>query len=379
MRQPSGSHMMLLEHPARGSDSPRGSPRIGRSITDDVNVEGEEAFPPPKRERSRLRQLACVGVPAILGLVLLWITFRRTVCNGKCTPLWADFFCHDRIIARFAGTHFPGRQAALEAQLGQTPSDVAAGARAWMNACPLHASWMLMPVERPSFLRRSYLQSNWHPGLPGGSACGELTRIGPPGDGGKNLCAPQRMLSASADCAVLSVGSNGDAAFEEAIHQLSPRCRIDTFDGTLNEAKVAMLPAFVTFHPRNFGPDTWRELAQAGVRRLAVLKMDCEGCEYEALPAFIERSPICVEQIVVEIHTCLGGVEALVATHSMLTRLSANYTVFAYEGNLEFSDGTCAELSLQRRTPCAPAGAAAEALGAAKEHHHKTRGSARKA
>ena len=113
MRQPSGSHMMLLEHPARGSDSPRGSPRIGRSITDDVNVEGEEAFPPPKRERSRLRQLACVGVPAILGLVLLWITFRRTVCNGKCTPLWADFFCHDRIIARFAGTHFPGRQAGI--------------------------------------------------------------------------------------------------------------------------------------------------------------------------------------------------------------------------------------------------------------------------
>ena len=67
--------------------------------------------------------------------------------------------------------------------------------------------------------------------------------------------------------------------------------------------------------------------------------MDCEGCEYEALPAFIERSPICVQQIVVEIHTCQGRtLQSLFSTHQMLTRLArANYSVFSFEANIEYS------------------------------------------
>ena len=104
-----------------------------------------------------------------------------------------------------------------------------------------------MQVEPVQELRRAYLQSLWHPGAPGGSSCAELKRLGPPGDGGKILCAPAKLLAqSSSECHVLSVGSNGDATFEESIHAIAPSCRIDTFDGTLDDAKRSRLPSFVS-------------------------------------------------------------------------------------------------------------------------------------
>jgi len=325
---------------------------------------------PLKAATSRRRMLLWVAAGTVILLCLVYWSYTSTMCSMPCTPNWAASICGDRIVKRMAPAKFPGRQAALDAHLALHPQDVSGGAQAWMDACPLGSSWAsLVPVEPLGDLRRSYLQSNWHAGLPGGASCANLDRIGLPGDGGKNLCGT-KALASKVDCNVISVGSNGDASFEEAIHNIAPGCRIDTFDGTLNDHKRSQLPSYVNFHAFNFGVDTWKVLVEAGICQLSILKMDCEGCEYDCLPAFIEQSPICVEQIVVEVHTCQGGLNTLKNMHQMMHRLARNYSVFAYEANLEFSDGTCGEFSLLRRTPCPALAHSPCKTNTKKEHTH---------
>jgi hypothetical protein len=137
-------------------------------------------------------------------------------------------------------------------------------------------------------------------------------------DGGKLVCKAADALRPP--CRVFSVGSNGDASFENGIHALSPECRIDTFDGTLvgrRSKLAAALPSFVRFHPLNWSPSTLGEIVQTldGNARegrkgaawtpsppptLPVLKIDCDGCEFNSLMPFLER--VCTEQILIEIH-----------------------------------------------------------------------------
>ena len=228
---------------------------------------------------------------------------------------------------------------------------------------------------------RAYCYNWWHPGKPHGIGCGELEHVG--GDGGnagKALCAPQKLLERASPCHIISVGSDGDAAFEADIHERAPHCRIDTYDGTLvgphRSALRKRIPPYVHFHAENWGRETWREVANltAGSGRggdgavgVAILKMDCESCELDALPQLLEHVP--VTQIVVETHGCqygkhgraktgtagasgadsvaaLSGVDEM---HKLMTSLwQLGYRVFAREDNILWSDGTCIEFSLMR-------------------------------
>lgn len=191
-------------------------------------------------------------------------------------------------------------------------------------------------------------------------------------DGAKHLCEPKRTLAHP--CRVVSIGSNGDASFETQIHALSPHCSIDTWDGTLFGARKKLryaLPAFINFHAQNMDNDTWKAYARPpgeAPMTVNILKIDCEGCEFESLPAFLEH--VCVTQILLEVHGCrcgrcfrlhssvrksMNSSEAwwrFERVNSLMTLLTRTHRIYKAVPNTRFSDGTCVEYSLQRRTPC---------------------------
>ena len=135
-------------------------------------------------------------------------------------------------------------------------------------------------------------------------------------DGDKLVCDPGATLAQRADspCRVVSVGSNGDMSFENATRTAAPHCAIDTWDGTLgghNVAKKRMkleAAKWLNFIPRNFEPSSWQFYAHAsnhskGWRRhrpsVRLLKMDCEGCEFDSLRPWLTN--VCTEQILIEV------------------------------------------------------------------------------
>ena len=69
----------------------------------------------------------------------------------------------------------------------QQPSGRALAA-AFLSAC--NGTW----TGRDTLM---YFQSNWHPGRPTGASCGDMVRIGDPGDGGKMVCNPQALFAAA--------------------------------------------------------------------------------------------------------------------------------------------------------------------------------------
>ena len=122
------------------------------------------------------------------------------------------------------------------------------------------------------------------------------------------------------NCLVYSVGSNNDIAFEKAVHTFMKGCEIHTFDPTLNKPFVG--GEYAIFHPWGLGLDgvkaaargnSWegksfetvfKELAHEN-RTVDVLKIDCEGCEWDVMPPLFElmsTGRVKVDQILIELH-----------------------------------------------------------------------------
>lgn len=144
-------------------------------------------------------------------------------------------------------------------------------------------------------------RSRWWPrvSLPG---CSNVTRLGAAEDGGKSVCRAADMLGMR-PCHVVSVGSNGDATFENAVHNFAPHCRVSTWDGTLvgKRARLASrLPTWLTFLPMNWNASSWMHYRKEGTDVVSLLKVDCEGCEATELAPWLEH--VCAEQIVLELH-----------------------------------------------------------------------------
>ena len=83
-------------------------------------------------------------------------------------------------------------------------------------------------------------------------------------------------------------------------------------------------------------------------RRISLLKIDCEGCEFNSLTGFLQR--VCVLQVLIEVHGCMGDGHKLFP--SFMASMNSTYGVFHSEPNIMFSDGTCLEYSLLRRASC---------------------------
>lgn len=110
------------------------------------------------------------------------------------------------------------------------------------------------------------------------------------GDDEKRVCAA---LAAARPCVVVSIGSNNQWGFEEAVASEFSHCRVETFDCTVDATVPAPLRSRVTFHPFCLGVrDNAQELSWPGiVRRLglteppAALKADIEGFEWDVFDA----------------------------------------------------------------------------------------------
>jgi hypothetical protein len=184
---------------------------------------------------------------------------------------------------------------------------------------------------------RTYFQNNWEPAL----TCDFEERIGAVGDGGKWLCNAYKIAQAE-QCNVLSIGSNNDYGFEEAMHKLNPSCQIHTFDHTVTPAGT---PPFVKFHRFGLGSQSTGNIRtmkdvidMAGFQGkvIDVLKIDCEGCEFSVYKEFFTGF---IRQILIEIHYKNGQ-----ATDALLQDMHDHgYVIFHKEPNTLGCSGECIE------------------------------------
>ena len=184
--------------------------------------------------------------------------------------------------------------------------------------------------------------------------CKRRVRLGRWADGGKIVCLDDFQNERSAllpasrkPCLVVSVGSNGDFSFENGLHQLNGGCRIDTWDGTLSPGLRA--PRHVQLRRSNFNASSWR---QYHGRHVAILKMDCEGCELYSLIPFVHHA--CIDLIIVEVHNFRHRERSAVTR--LMQRLNQTHALYYAEAN-PFGGGTprggcCGEYALRRRHSC---------------------------
>jgi hypothetical protein len=144
-------------------------------------------------------------------------------------------------------------------------------------------------------------------------------------------------------CLVISVGSAGDFGFEAALHRQLPHRSVHVHDGSnFGRGPIRNMPTFVNFFSEDFGAHTRRRYAN--VSQVDVLKVDCEGCEFEAVVPFIDRVP--TQSLLVKIH---GGPHRRDDVQRLMTRLNRTHGIYYREPNIEHSDGTCIEFALRLR------------------------------
>jgi hypothetical protein len=190
------------------------------------------------------------------------------------------------------------------------------------------------------------------------------------GDGGKFVCGDAAYFKSrnatGSRCLVYSVGSNGDASFEEDIFR-NFGCDTHTFDPTGNSTtyRAIVEAAGGRFHP--FGvsgaPSSLQnsvtglaskllpireitEMLDHTARAIDIVKIDCEGCEYGAFRSLwpqIQAGTITVGQIQIEMHgTDFAQIAAFFDEAD-----KTGYMVFHKERNHWGCDGyLCLEFSL---------------------------------
>jgi Methyltransferase domain len=185
------------------------------------------------------------------------------------------------------------------------------------------------------------------------------------GDGGKFVCGNPSYFR-SRKCLVYSVGSNGDVSFEsDAVKAFG--CEVHTFDPTGNTThfEAAVLASGATFHPIGVAgvpatsensvtndpvqllplQDIIDYLGHSG-RHIDILKIDCEGCEYDAFASLwshLKNKVISIGQMQIELHfTDFARIsDFFEGAHS------AGFMVFHKERNQWGCDGyLCVEFSL---------------------------------
>lgn len=175
----------------------------------------------------------------------------------------------------------------------------------------LEAMNRLLPRQEMDANRRfpyghAYYSSIYHPTW----SCDVTERVGLMSDGGKFICDPHRIPK---DCLIYSIGSNNDWSFEENAYNLLG-CEIHTFDHTIDPVNM---PKFVNFHKWGLGawnstddilislPNIIDKLGHTN-RAIDILKVDCEGCETEAIRPLFQmkswRTNPPIRQINIEFH-----------------------------------------------------------------------------
>ena len=233
---------------------------------------------------------------------------------------------------------------AAEAAL-QHPDNATALSLAFLASCNLNKQ------KFTSYDFIGFLSMTWN--RPEPQACSQLMRFGPDVgvEGGKTLCLDSQGLRRGSRCFVMSVGLNGDTRFEEALHAFAPACRIIGMDGTLNSAKLNRSLSLPWLHlvPENFRAATGS--SQYAGMRAELLKIDCEGCEYSALPPWLDA--VCTEQVSVEVHKNFlqRPLQRVMNHHKLFARLDRTHRLAFIEPNFRWPK-IGAEYTWVRRKPC---------------------------
>ena len=188
---------------------------------------------------------------------------------------------------------------------------------------------------------RVYFQSHWQPSW----SCEFEERIGNFGDGGKWVCDAFALKDRGKECHIISIGSNNEFSFEEAIHNLNPLCKISVLDHTVDNPNP---PSYVKYFSLGLGKldrdslvtlDTAFE--KAGILKnqtVDIVKIDCEGCEYDVYRQFIDTSYE-ISQILIEIHF-----KDIMSVHKMFQDMTeSKYVIFHKEPNIMHASGNCVE------------------------------------
>ena len=212
-----------------------------------------------------------------------------------------------------------------------------------------HQQQMKRQIVSSDTVGRYFFQRNWEPSY----TCTTMVRLGCPGDGGKWVCDPHSsLLQKTPECIVYSIGSNNEFSFERAIHHFNPQCQIYAFDGTLTSSPSEK-PQYVHYFPWNLGSydskvDRVFTLAsimrRLGHNHVSILKVDCEGCEYDSLSAqTFPATRGAIQQILVEVH--FDGRPDHV--HNFFRFMNhSGYAIFSKEANIMYSNGDAVEFSL---------------------------------
>lgn len=204
---------------------------------------------------------------------------------------------------------------------------------------------------------------------------GNLTHLGPEGEGGKFLCMTDELRAPG--CVIYSLGSRQEYDFEESVLEETP-CEVHTFDCTVEGKSLG---------PRHFyhkicvgqagGPEDPQEkkdfmtfdgiTAMLNHTRVDLLKIDIEGWEFDVLSGFKPSCSLPL-QIAMEVHfssnilydTCLDSTNfqnLYWALHDVsLGELALfffhladlGYGVVSREDNIPWGVSCCAEFTLVR-------------------------------
>ena len=188
-----------------------------------------------------------------------------------------------------------------------------------------------VPPEDSQVPPEWWYQQNYQPTF----TCQHERRIGGLGDGPKWVCDPHRIPRDS--CLVYSIGSNNDFSFEQSVlNEISDKCEIHTFDPTTGK-NPSNKPPSVHFHPWAVGSKTevnklgWEVKTIQDIisslghndRTIDILKIDCEGCEWESYDTWLNGPKI--RQIQVKLYGIKKAKELLSSAYN------SNFVVFHIE------------------------------------------------
>lgn len=206
-------------------------------------------------------------------------------------------------------------------------------------------------VHLAHYPRWQHMDFNFQPVF----SCDHERRIGRPGDGGKWICDPHRIEPEG--CLVYSIGSNNDFSFEKEVQQqISHNCEIHTFDMGDYAEGAKLAGGNIAYHQTAFGngqsirgnptkslSTIIKELGHEH-RVIDVFKIDCEGCEFDAVEDMLEAN-VTLRQIQIEIH----GKQDPQLTSMFQIFKKHNYVMFHKEAN-RYSP-LCYEFSFLKLAP----------------------------
>lgn len=175
--------------------------------------------------------------------------------------------------------------------------------------------------------------------------CSKRRRFGKPGDGGKWVCLDKPFKE---DSFMISVGSNNEFSYEMALINKFDLNEIEVYDHTSFPPTESAGKKYdrIKFYGEKMTNEKLENIISRDnfKKKIAILKVDCEGCELELFtPKILEQLHVMGTQLLIEVHWMTLKQNGIVTLWERMA--NAGYGPFSKEPNIENSDGSCVEYS----------------------------------